>query len=880
MANLGARAEQKRRLYNELPKAYRDLYEVNKNGVPTASLGKIQSLNNDFKKRGEVAIDKLSPSYFDQAGKDRYKKAVADALPPNYKDNIPYNKKGVPSLSAEKMQRLTQYSAEGLPAEYGLQMIAGKMGKGGNLTIDPKGAQGIALQQMLQELSSQRYQRELMRPEILREQGYTVDETTGKLVPTEEEATRRKYDEFLQKRQLLGIGYGIDPATGEMKKLSEDEIKDQLSPEERDAYELRRMQQQKVKEEFNMFTPQERERYARSFQEADLAAGMVGGAADFQKKSMDFAGGILDRSQQAADLLQSRYGLISDAEAQLKDTYGLREQAGAGMEDVYNIREQMSGALGQGLETSQMADENLRSMYGMLGLYQNEMVDALGQRRSAADQLQSQYGLMDVARSQMLGAYGGMEAAQGQMAGIRGLMTEARGDYGETSQRVQDLLAGKGEVSAGLEYDLKQQEDALRERLRRQYGPNYENTTGGMQAIMQFKTQSNISRDTSRREQLPAAIQAMQSFYGAGIGAGTSEAYQQSIGAGLGELFQQTTGAGTEALYSQASGAGLGQLYQQAIGAGTGEMAQQAGGNFLSQLYAGAMGSGSGELAQQAYGGLTSELFQQAMGRGSEELYRQTLGWGAGEAASAGLNAFQGLTNISSGGSGSLFYGRQPSGTFMGTNQYSNEASLYGAISGNQAPQMTGILSQMPTYGGEGAANAAQQAYIQGRQQTSYESQIPFDQWYKQMDVMLRDKGLNIQALQGTSWMAGGGSSSSGGSSGLLGTLLGSGLGALGDIGSAYLLSDKRFKKDIKSFEGDSLSIIKKLRPVTFTWKGTGASDIGLIAQEVKEVIPEAVEERSDTLFIQPLTLITILMKAVQILSDDVQKLKDEKEGA
>lgn len=924
---MATRGSKKKEMYDQLPDSYKALYKTNRKGVPTISLNRMKNIFNDFQERGEVGVHELSPTYFNQTGKQKYKRAVADNLPPDYKDNIKYNKKGIPKLSAEKLQRLTQYSSEGMPAEFGMQMLVGKVGPGGNLTIGAGGARGIAMQQMLQELSYQKYQRELMRPEILREQGYTVDKDTGKLVATEEEGRRRKYDDFLQQRQLLGVGYGQDPATGEMTKLSEEDIMDKLAPEERDAYELRRKQQKKVLGEFDMFTEQEQKRYGRSFEEADVAGGMYKDAAGLAGKGMDFAGGIFDRSEKAAGMVESRYGLIGDAEKQLKDAYGLREQASGRLEeqygltrdaesqlqDTYGLREQAAGQLEgmydlqgdmqdqlrSGLETRGMAEGRLQDVLGMQQTSQGELMDAMGQRRQASGQLSDFYGARGAAQGQLMQSYGQMAGGRAQLQGIRGMAAGARQDYMSTSGRVQDLLAGKGEVSAGLEHDLTEQEKSIRERLRRQYGPNYENTTGGFQALQQFKTQSNIARDSSRREQLPAAVQTMQSLYGAGVGAGTGEAYGQAIGAGTGEMFQQAAGAGSEALYQQASGQGLGQLYGQTVGAGTGELAGQAGGQNLGQLYGGAMGAGSGEMAQQAFGGMsselfqqamgrgsgemaqqamggmTSELFQQSMGRGSEELYRQSLGWGAGQAAEAGMGAMGQMNQMSTGGAGGTFYGRHPQGAFMGTDQFKNEANLYGAISGNQAPQMTGVLSSMPTYGGEGAANVAQNAYAQNRGQNFQESQLGFDQWYKRMDVEMRDKGLNIQALQGTPYGMSGGGGSSGGGGGILGMLGSAGIGALGTMGAAAIMSDKRLKKNIKPVH-TGMHVIKKLRPVTFTWKYTDSEDVGLIAQEVEQVLPEAVTENSNgTKMLQPLTLIGILIKAVQELKEEIDSLKE-----
>jgi len=57
--------------------------------------------------------------------------------------------------------------------------------------------------------------------------------------------------------------------------------------------------------------------------------------------------------------------------------------------------------------------------------------------------------------------------------------------------------------------------------------------------------------------------------------------------------------------------------------------------------------------------------------------------------------------------------------------------------------------------------------------------------------------------------------------------------------------SDRRLKKDIETIENASEKV-SKLRGVSYTWdhgKRKGQRDIGLIAQEVEEVVPEVVSE-------------------------------------
>ena len=55
-----------------------------------------------------------------------------------------------------------------------------------------------------------------------------------------------------------------------------------------------------------------------------------------------------------------------------------------------------------------------------------------------------------------------------------------------------------------------------------------------------------------------------------------------------------------------------------------------------------------------------------------------------------------------------------------------------------------------------------------------------------------------------------------------------------------FSVSDQRFKKNISTIS-DAGSMLKQIRGVRFDWRKDGSSDIGVIAQEVFEVIPEAI---------------------------------------
>ena len=100
--------------------------------------------------------------------------------------------------------------------------------------------------------------------------------------------------------------------------------------------------------------------------------------------------------------------------------------------------------------------------------------------------------------------------------------------------------------------------------------------------------------------------------------------------------------------------------------------------------------------------------------------------------------------------------------------------------------------------------------------------------------------------------------------------------------GSAYLntSSDERLKEDLQDIES-SIDKINKITPKYFTWnnnsKNKGVRDIGVIAQNVQEVLPEAVNEDPDGyLTVGYHKIIPLLIQAVQDQQKEIELLKDK----
>lgn len=94
--------------------------------------------------------------------------------------------------------------------------------------------------------------------------------------------------------------------------------------------------------------------------------------------------------------------------------------------------------------------------------------------------------------------------------------------------------------------------------------------------------------------------------------------------------------------------------------------------------------------------------------------------------------------------------------------------------------------------------------------------------------------------------------------------------------------SDKRLKTNIKDIDY-GLNTIMKLNPKQYDWKKDNRHDIGFIAQEVEEVIPEIVKDKKHfdkeikTLDYEKLT--AVLIKAVQEQQEQINKLERKLNG-
>ena len=89
--------------------------------------------------------------------------------------------------------------------------------------------------------------------------------------------------------------------------------------------------------------------------------------------------------------------------------------------------------------------------------------------------------------------------------------------------------------------------------------------------------------------------------------------------------------------------------------------------------------------------------------------------------------------------------------------------------------------------------------------------------------------------------------------------------------------SAKKHKENITPLE-NQVEKVKELKPVQFSWKSDGKTDIGFIAEEVEKVYPELVsyEENGELHGVHYSKLTTVLVKAVQQQQEQIDKLKEE----
>jgi hypothetical protein len=70
---------------------------------------------------------------------------------------------------------------------------------------------------------------------------------------------------------------------------------------------------------------------------------------------------------------------------------------------------------------------------------------------------------------------------------------------------------------------------------------------------------------------------------------------------------------------------------------------------------------------------------------------------------------------------------------------------------------------------------------------------------------------------------------------------------------------------------GKAIDLLSKLEVVQFEWKHSGITEIGMIAEEVEKIIPEAVWYKEGKVEgLKPLVLISVLVEAIRELKEEI----------
>ena len=94
--------------------------------------------------------------------------------------------------------------------------------------------------------------------------------------------------------------------------------------------------------------------------------------------------------------------------------------------------------------------------------------------------------------------------------------------------------------------------------------------------------------------------------------------------------------------------------------------------------------------------------------------------------------------------------------------------------------------------------------------------------------------------------------------------------------GTTYNTSSDARLKDVTG-KARGLEVIGQLNPVTYNWKESGQADEGLIAQEIEELVPNAVNQDEDGYYQMDYSkLVVHLIKAVQEQQEQIESLTSE----
>jgi hypothetical protein len=98
-------------------------------------------------------------------------------------------------------------------------------------------------------------------------------------------------------------------------------------------------------------------------------------------------------------------------------------------------------------------------------------------------------------------------------------------------------------------------------------------------------------------------------------------------------------------------------------------------------------------------------------------------------------------------------------------------------------------------------------------------------------------------------------------------------VGGITSAANVTAYSDARLKTDVETIAG-ALNLVSQMRGVKYTMINTGADGIGVIAQEMQQVVPQVVHDNNGTLSVAYANLVGVLIEAIKELNEKVDRLQ------
>ena len=97
--------------------------------------------------------------------------------------------------------------------------------------------------------------------------------------------------------------------------------------------------------------------------------------------------------------------------------------------------------------------------------------------------------------------------------------------------------------------------------------------------------------------------------------------------------------------------------------------------------------------------------------------------------------------------------------------------------------------------------------------------------------------------------------------------------GAITSAAAVTAFSDRSLKRDIQTIE-HAIDLVKRMRGVSYEMINTGALGIGVIAQEMQEVVPQVVLDNNGILSVAYGNLVGVLIEAVKEMAARIDELE------